>query len=351
MRQYRATLAALFLLPLTGFGACEDAEAWTNSSSDSYWSGGDAGSAGGGGAAECAPLEQLRCGDYVWGDSADPNSGHTTVIDHYPVAPGNFSGPEIAWEFVADHSGEVTWRLDHPSPTEVDHDLFVLAGDACRADHALVRGHNDVTFYADAGERYFLLIDGYDGDAGLFDAQVRCEGDDGSGEPAPDLPADPCAGLQGAWATDDLQPVARCTQLLDGAVADSGWFGSDPEFPLAGASLCLARGEWGLNGHGYYVLGGQIAPLSSSLPSDINVYGITFLGEDGGNRAYESGVGVDLRNEDLGSPVIDSGDVVTEVRWDAGDDTLLYRQRHDGWGVGDEELVFSALLDCSAGGG
>ena len=61
----------------------------------------------------------------------------------------------------------------------------------------------------------------------------------------------------------------------------------------------------------------------------------------------ESGGGVDLVGEALGTPVLDAGDFTTEARWNSGDDTLLFSKRLDGWGIGDEELLFSALFSCS----
>ena len=292
-------------------------------------------------------MQVLGCGDRVGGDSADPNSGHTTVIDGYPVAPGSFDGPEIAWEFIADEDGEVTWRLDDPTPTEVDHDLFVLAGDGpCRSDRALERGHNSVTFEVFAGERYYLLIDGFDGDAGPFEAEVVCEGD--PDEPPPPAPSvDPCVDVSGLWDTDPLEVVAACGVLVDGAVPDAGWFGAAPSHPLEGAALCLARGVFGLNGHPYYVLSGTVDPVAAGLPDDLVVYSVEFVGADDGSSATEGAAGVDLHGESLGTPIIDAGDFFTEAQWRADHDTLLFQERVDGWGIGDEELIYSALLDCT----
>ena len=129
----------------------------------------------------CAPVATLSCGDVVSGDTADWNSGATDVIDHYPSAVGSFSGPEIAWAFVAPTSGPVTFALVDPSPTQVDHDLFVLEDHAgsCDPEATLARGHNSLEFDAIAGVPLYLVIDGYDGDAGPFVAEVEC------GEPEP----------------------------------------------------------------------------------------------------------------------------------------------------------------------
>jgi len=103
------------------------------------------------------------------------------------VGVGTYDGAEMAWSYHAEHSGTVTWHLLNPTPMELDHDLFVLSGTGgvCRSTEAVARGFNDVTFDAVAGEDYFLLIDGFDGDEGWFEAQLSCEGDD---SPPPDCP-------------------------------------------------------------------------------------------------------------------------------------------------------------------
>ena len=181
---------ALSIIPFLAVG-CEYVTFTPEDPAEWFEEDGPGGSSGAGGGGECAPIEPLRCGAMVGGDSSDPNSGHTTAIDSYPVAPGLFDGPEIAWEFVAEHSGEISWGLHDPTPTDVDHDLFLLAGDGpCRADQALARGPNSLDFEVTAGERYYLLIDGYQGDAGPFEAQLSCDGDGGAvdaplGDPTP----------------------------------------------------------------------------------------------------------------------------------------------------------------------
>ncbi|MCP4873342.1 MAG: discoidin domain-containing protein [Proteobacteria bacterium] len=209
------------------------------------WSEGDAPDGAADRVGECAPVQPLHCGSVVGGDTSDANSGHTTVMDSYPVATGTFDGPEIAWEFVAEQSGVVSWNLLDPHPTEVDHDVFVLAGDgSCRADNAFARGHNGVDLEAVAGERYYLLIDGYDGAAGPFEAELVCGGD-GGGDDTP--PADPLEAttviriatevspswvsfseieVMGVWASD---PSAAPTNLaLVASASASGEMGGAP---------------------------------------------------------------------------------------------------------------------------
>lgn len=180
-------------------------------------------------AADCAPVSWVSCGDVISGDTSDFNQGTTDAIDSWPLGVGNYSGPELAWAFRAASSGEVTWRLLDPSPGAVDHDLFVVAGDdACLADRAMERGFNDVTFDATAGETVYLVLDGFDGDAGPFTWRLDCEGGEGTGaEPGDDTADDEgqcCVWLDldntlntfGAWGYPfNPVPAAEFCSVLD----------------------------------------------------------------------------------------------------------------------------------------
>ncbi len=123
----------------------------------------------------CEPIAWLTCGESVLGDSGDPAFGRTDAIDFWPVSQGNYRGPEVAYAWMPDVTGTAEWRLVHPRPMEVDHDLFVLEGlDACNADAALVRGFNDVVFDAFEGEVRLLVLDGFDGDVGEYEVRLDC---------------------------------------------------------------------------------------------------------------------------------------------------------------------------------
>lgn len=173
---HRVVLSLLVLL-----AGCELDGANGNSDGTGLENGEDAG--GDAGPAECAPVQALSCGDVVQGDTSDWDAGATAELDGYPNAVGNYDAPEIAYTFVAQTTGEVTFALVDPTPTEIDHDLFVLeGGDGCRAASAIERGFNAVTFEATAGATYYLVVDGFAGDAGAFEAELSCA----SGTPEPD---------------------------------------------------------------------------------------------------------------------------------------------------------------------
>jgi hypothetical protein len=122
----------------------------------------------------CEPIAWVECGVSVLGDSGDPDFGRTDAIDFWPVSQGNYRGPEVAYAWEAEFTGSVTWRMLHPRPTEVDHDLFVL-NDTCSADSATARGFNDVVFSVTEGEIVLLVLDGYNGDIGEYEALLECD--------------------------------------------------------------------------------------------------------------------------------------------------------------------------------
>ncbi len=170
-------------------------------------------------AGECAPVAWLECGVPVGGDTGDWNDGATDAIDGYPVAVGNYSGPEIAYAFRPTHTETATFKLIDPDPTELNHDLFVLEqGDGtCVAASAVARGFNDVSFEVEAGKTYFLVVDGFDGAMGAFDAELECTGSEDGG----DLP-DPPSSTSTAEVIFSPQPyedshLARTAELIDGA--------------------------------------------------------------------------------------------------------------------------------------
>jgi hypothetical protein len=125
---------------------------------------------------ECEPIAWIRCGESVVGDSGDPEFGRSDSIDFWPVAVGNYEGPEVAYAWEVDRTGTVEWRLVGARPTRVNHDLFVLDGDAaCRADTAIDWGHNDVRFRAEIGEVRVLVLDGFDLDTGEYEVRLDCD--------------------------------------------------------------------------------------------------------------------------------------------------------------------------------
>jgi len=138
------------------------------------------------------------------GDTSDFNSGATDLLDSYPIAVGNYESREVAYSFRASSEGIVSFQLVDPDPTAVDHDIFLLAGSiGCNADAAMQRGHNSLSFMAEQGEIYYLVVDGFNGDEGAYEVSVECGADSGSSDLNPD-PAVYGDCLFG-WTSSDLE--------------------------------------------------------------------------------------------------------------------------------------------------
>jgi len=121
----------------------------------------------------------IACDVPVSGNSATVPFA-TDTLDGYSCNVGNYESPEVVYSWTASMTGPVRFELQNPQPTEVNHDLFVLEntsglpvagyGAACTAS-----GLNSLPFDAVAGETYLLVIDGYAGDAGPYQAVLNCD--------------------------------------------------------------------------------------------------------------------------------------------------------------------------------
>ena len=99
------------------------------------------------------------------------NWGATDVIDGYTCSTWDASGPEYAWTFVADEDATVTIDLGHGSGYDLD--LYVLRPD-CAADFCIAYGDGSAMFDAEQDKLYYVVIDGRDGDAGLYSLATSC---------------------------------------------------------------------------------------------------------------------------------------------------------------------------------
>ena len=119
------------------------------------------------------------CNETVSGDTSDPEMA-TQLLNGYACNVGNYAAPEVVYAWTAPADEQVTFRLVDPSPTEVNHDLFVLSGDDPMASpialsgSCLETGLNSLVFEAEAGRNYLFVVDGYAQDQGAFDARLDC---------------------------------------------------------------------------------------------------------------------------------------------------------------------------------
>ena len=118
--------------------------------------------------------DQIYCNDKVSGDTS---VGHEALLQAYSCNIGNYDAPEAIWKWVAPSDQTVNWALIAPVPTQTNHDVMVLDGalDLVMGE-CLTWGSNSIEFDAVAGQSYYLVVDGYDNDAGPFEATLECEG-------------------------------------------------------------------------------------------------------------------------------------------------------------------------------
>ncbi len=213
----------------------------------------------------CTPVATLSCGDHWAGDSSDPASGATSTIDSWPDVVGNYSGPEVVFAFESGADQDVEFALYKPRPLHMDQDVFLIEGDApCNRDNAIERGFNSVQFEAEAGQTWYLAVDGFGGDAGEFEVDLICD------EPTV-LPScsglaffelvvtdgwgRPLDGVQGAQPAQlsqdgDFSQVFSAPDFLD---ADVQWTVVGPSMPSAEASgdarVAMSRDSRSLPGY------------------------------------------------------------------------------------------------------
>jgi len=127
----------------------------------------------------CAPAAIVSCGDRISGDTAEGIPDTTSVFDGYSCSVGDYGASEITFAFEVDHDSEVTVEFEGATPTEVNHDIFVLESPpssyTCAATSCLTMGFNAATFDAVAGSTYYLVIDGDTKSPGSFEASINCD--------------------------------------------------------------------------------------------------------------------------------------------------------------------------------
>lgn len=122
---------------------------------------------------ECLAARTIECGhkeafaNFGWGS--------TLAISQYSPSPQcpsyQYTGPEIAYRFVAPYDMQVTANLQLETAST---DLLVLEGEACLPTACIAYGLSSVTFNAVAGQTYHIVVDGFKGEAGTFLFDLAC---------------------------------------------------------------------------------------------------------------------------------------------------------------------------------
>ena len=126
--------------------------------------------------AACYSAGSISCGQTISGNTSTSLAAGTQITA-YPINIGNYSGPELAYTWQASTSNEVEFHFLGARPTEVNHDIMILDGSSgsCLSSNAVDWGYNSVQFEPNAGTTYFIVVDGYYGDAGAFELQLDCD--------------------------------------------------------------------------------------------------------------------------------------------------------------------------------
>ena len=197
----------------------------------------------------CSGAPAIVCGQTVGGD----NSGAPRRAENYACSFWTESGGEVVYAFTA--TGDLTGArvaLVDPNPAATDHDLYLL-GDACDVN-ACQSGDDTITFDAVAGQTYYVVVEGYQGDEGPFEFALACPGGteicddalDNDDDGATDCDDGDCAGAAGC-ATCEPYPIecgfaeTYTTAGLSSAVGNYACGGATAAGPDAQYSIQLAE--------------------------------------------------------------------------------------------------------------
>ncbi|MDP2313650.1 MAG: M23 family metallopeptidase [Pseudomonadota bacterium] len=127
--------------------------------------------------APCTVVGRLRCGETI--ATANNAGGATSSHAAYGCGEYTYSGPEIAYEFATELGEAVTLSV---TGLAADLDLFVLTSETCDGGGTVgcsVSPDADAEglgFTATAGQRYVVVVDGYEGATSGFSLSASCAG-------------------------------------------------------------------------------------------------------------------------------------------------------------------------------
>ena len=130
-----------------------------------------------GGPAPCPePIGTISCGQTVSANTSLDADGIASM-NAYPINVGNYEAPEVVFEWVGGGGAEVEFKFVDPTPTQINHDIMIIDGSSgtCSSDNAVDWGLNSMTLENPGSGPFFIVVDGYDGDAGEFELLLDCD--------------------------------------------------------------------------------------------------------------------------------------------------------------------------------
>lgn len=154
-------------------GLDDDGDAWTDCDDPGCASDPGCSAPAGG----CSVGATIGAGAFVSGNNG--GGGSTDVIDTWTCMPSwDESGPEYVYSFTAPTDGTATATLSIPGWFDFsDLDLFLLdASMGCNATACQDADTESLTWAATAGSTWYIVVDGFAGDATDFDLDLGWEG-------------------------------------------------------------------------------------------------------------------------------------------------------------------------------
>ncbi|MEE2827733.1 MAG: DVUA0089 family protein [Myxococcota bacterium] len=210
----------------------------------------------------CEPILAIGCDSTVAGDTAA--AGATNAVDAYSCSTWDATGPEIAYAYTATSTGSVHAVLSEIEAGQ-DLDIYILQedGNGCSGDSCITYGNIEADFDAQAGQTYYIVVDGYMGAQGSFVLEVGC----GDVPPVDDddddsVPGDASAGdlviteifnnpsENSAFNGDDNREWVEVLNLSNSAIDLSGWSiqDFDADIHVVSGSVVVAPSSYVLLG-------------------------------------------------------------------------------------------------------
>lgn len=120
----------------------------------------------------CIQDYTLVCGQTdTWNNGG---TGSTDLVDLYSCTTWNESGPEYTYGFEPGVSQNITVTLSNMTG---DLDVFILnePGSGCSGQNCIANGDYSTTFSAIAGNKYYIVVDGYQGAVSNYSINVACD--------------------------------------------------------------------------------------------------------------------------------------------------------------------------------
>ena len=221
----------------------------------------------------CVDGIPLACGQTLSGSTVDRGDR----LNDYGCSAADESGGERVYEYVAAGTGTVTATLSNILGGDLD--LLVL-NQACTADGCRAYGDVEVSFAVTTGQTLYLVVDGFEGEAGTFDIDLACDlvppetctnGEDDDQDALVDCDDPDCDGREG------------CAELRCGDGLDDEGDGlvdcADPD--CATARVCNACAE-----AVEIVCGDLVVGTTVGADDALNGYDCADWDESGGERVY-----------------------------------------------------------------